>query len=394
MPSFVDELGRCSEGRPLAVHCATTDGTPWQKAAQQLLVPCTLDGIVCVNVQNPSTGCRDYRIQLYCARPPTNTAAEPSDDRSAVSLLARRDEHGKLVGDRRTDSPTAVPTVERTFAPVDPPTAVPVKQWGGTAALDGRGLCDVGTDSCAIACSTGMCKCSAGWFGDECGTRALKGELLSARTDEAGNADAEVLVRAEVTPSAAVTCDVVSAREDECVAIERAIVLNGSSIVSAAIRGVKDFVDDGDQRVRVSVGGCRSLDYHFDGADVGSWDVTNAHVAFPSVDVVEPMTAHVKTGRKITVLGSLFKRGSTVRVGKFEDLRFDQVVLDWRPQTDIVMAYIVMAYIVMAYIVMAYIVMARQVVSDWRPQTERAWTWVWSEEFGLTMLATVHIIVD
>ena len=110
---------------------------PFQKVAQVLLIPCTLDGIKCINIHNSATGCDDYRIQFYCSVVGTSPALVPPRANVTTlapsSLLAWKDARGRLPGDGRTAAPSATPTVERTFAPMAEATAVPVTPYGGTA---------------------------------------------------------------------------------------------------------------------------------------------------------------------------------------------------------------------------------------------------------------------
>ena len=58
----------CEGGEsPTGIHCRTANHVAWNKAGQTLAVPCSIvQGIVCLNADNPSAGCQDYQVQFHC----------------------------------------------------------------------------------------------------------------------------------------------------------------------------------------------------------------------------------------------------------------------------------------------------------------------------------------
>ena len=308
----------CGGTLPLAMSCSTFDGVPWQLTKQVFSMPCSLAGITCRNLDNEPDGCRDYRIQFYC----------PSKGTASTLPPVVKESHAEIA---MSQSPSAEPTI--------PPTRAPL---GGTAALEGRGVCDPsGTDRCPLACAgNGACKCNAGWHSAECESLVWSASLASAVTDENGTT-AELVISLRKLPSADVECDVATEPASEGRAASPLRIAAGDEYAKLLLHGARDFEDDGDMPWKVSIGPCRSADRYFDG-DVSNavqtaFALTNRNVPFPLVKAVTPDLAHVSTGRMVTVTGENMLPNSTVRVGNIT-------------------------------------------VSDWSDPVDRVWVWRWRED--------------
>ena len=340
----------CKGGAPLGVNCHTSDGVAWSMTGQKFVTPCGLSGIVCDNNDNLPDGCLDYMVQFYCA---------PADQYTMSPRLYTR--HVKIAIEQIPDALLSSGDtglglslfqemfLKSTLPPVQP---IAVPAWGGEAAMDGRGKCDPGADSCPVACG-GACTCKAGWGGDDCSKFMLRMSAIGGSTDERGT-DGELIqvkVGASIQPCkhlgtpCEVVCDVSISNDKEL----RFVVDGAQSLLSstkvtisgkffdeatggstgpAGLAGFKDFVDDGDQKSELQVGPCTSTDPRYNGIpknmlpSATSLTLINKHISFPIVSEISPDIVHMSTGRQITVQGKRLLQNSTVLYG-------NTTVSDW-----------------------------------------------------------------
>jgi hypothetical protein len=195
-----------------------------------------------------------------------------------------------------TPSSLAPTTLSPTQSPTSPPTRAPTETCGS------RGDCE-----CPDKCSghgdcdgkTGACSCAAGWSGkytgkaDNCAewvltawvdgtttefskvpvfvpnslglTQCARGKETDCLTTSSHNAT--VTVRAMLDPHSEVRCTVMCSPADECgtKAGEGGVLLGpGRTVGTVTVYGVMDYQKDGDQKIFLSIGPCKSTDRRFE----------------------------------------------------------------------------------------------------------------------------------
>ena len=293
---------------PLEVQCTTVDGVPWELTGETLDIPCSFSGggIRCLKSQNPN-GCSDYRIRAACASGPAT--AEPSS--------------------RPTLQPTttADPTAEPTLQPVISSGSGPCICSGDCS---GHGRCYRSGTEC-------LCECKTGWYRRDCSSFALEASINGSTNECEGKVPAprsalvpgnqelycselrsgwnsqqttlKVSVKPDYTLEGPIQCQLASNNSAEVEIVNKEnqalrFAPADSGPKFAALQGVADAEDDGDQAFTISVD-CSGQEGTLDTARTTFATSINTNVKFPIISSVFPTTV-ARIGTQITIRGENF----------------------------------------------------------------------------------------
>ena len=305
---------------PLDVHCTTVDGVHWELTGERLDIPCSLPlGIRCLNRTNPS-GCSDYRIRLACKNEPQSAAPQSAAPSSRPTLQP---------------TATADPTAEPTLQPV-------------ISSGSGRCICSgdcSGHGRCYRSGTECLCECKPGWYRRDCSSFALEASINGSTTECEGKVPAptsalvpgnqelycseqrsgwnsqqttlKVSVKPDYTLEGPIQCQLASSSSAEVEIVNKEnqalrFAPADSGPKFAALQGVADAEDDGDQAFTISVG-CFGQDRTLDTARTDATSI-NKNVNFPIISSVFPTTV-TRIGTQISVRGRDFGSEFDLHVG-------------------------------------------------------------------------------
>ena len=272
--------------------------------------------------QNPN-GCSDYRIRALCASGPAT--AEPSSRPSA----------------RPSSRPTLQPTA--TADPTAEPTLQPVISSGSGPCIcsgdcSGHGRCYRSGTEC-------LCECKTGWYRRDCSSFALEASINGSTTECEGRVPAprsalvpgnqelycseqrsgwnsqqttlKVSVKPDYTLEGPIQCQLASDSSAEVEIVNKEnqalrFAPADSGPKFAALQGVADAEDDGDQAFTISVD-CSGQDRTLDTARTLATSI-NENVKFPIISSVFPTTV-ARIGTQIIVRGRDFGSEFDLHVG-------------------------------------------------------------------------------